>query len=221
MGQVAEELHAAIAKAMRAVPEPETIEAHDQQEARTQRADRLARSGCKVPDDVREAIIASNVTHRRTMQVLNAWFTDPKREAVLVLAGNSGCGKTVALATMAALRDIRYLGADDLNRIFAANFGEQLVNQDQIRETPLLLALDDIGTELDETRMLPTLLEIINARVSAARTPTVIATNLTKQEFAARYPNERLLSRMQRVRWVPVQGEDLRRRARPNARGET
>jgi DNA replication protein DnaC len=98
------------------------------------------------------------------------------------------------------------------SRIFAANFGEQLAKQEQIRETPLLLALDDIGTEIDEARMLPTLLEVINARVSAVQTPTVIATNLTKKEFAGRYPNERLLSRMKTVRWVSVQGEDLRRK---------
>jgi DNA replication protein DnaC len=127
------------------------------------------------------------------------------------MSGTTGCGKTVALGTIAAQWDTMYVGADDLCRTFSANFGEQLAKQERIRDTNKLLALDDIGTEIDDTRMLPTLLEIINARASAVYTPTVIATNLTKKDFADRYKNERLMSRMARVQWTTVQGEDLRR----------
>lgn len=211
MGDVTD-LQSAIARAMRVVPEPAIVQAHEDQENRRLRAERLDRSGCKVPDDVRETIIAGNVEHRRATQLLLAWFSDPKRAACLVLSGTTGCGKTVAIGTLAALRQTRYLRADDVCRIFSANFGEQLAKQELVRETPYLLALDDVGTELDQARMLPTLLEIIDARASAVNTPTVISTNLTKKAFAERYPNERLISRMAKVHWESVQGEDLRRK---------
>lgn len=211
MGDVTE-LQTAIAKAMRVVPEPEAVRVYEETEARRLRTERLERSGCRVPDDVRDTIIAGDVEHRRATQVLIAWFSDPQRTAALVISGTTGCGKTVALATIAALRPMRYLRADDLNRIFSANFGEQLAKQEQIRDASCLLALDDVGTEIDEARMLPTLLEIIDARASAVNTPTVISTNLTKKAFAERYPNERLISRMAKVRWESVQGEDLRRK---------
>lgn len=203
---------AAIARAMSVVPDDDgRVEEHERSEWRLKRSERLMRSGVRVPDDVRREIVAGNVEHRHAAQVLMAWYTNAQRPAVLVMSGTTGCGKTVAIATLAAQWDAMYLGADDVNRIFSANFGEQLAKQERVRDTNALLVLDDVGTEIDESRMLPTLLEIINARASAAFTPTVIATNLTKKAFAERYPNERLLSRMARVQWASVQGEDLRK----------
>jgi DNA replication protein DnaC len=211
MGDVSE-LQAVIAKAMRVVPEDDgRISEFERGEEKLKRSERLTRSGCRVPDDVRRAIIAGNVEHRHATQALMAWYTNTQRTAAFVMSGTTGCGKTVAIATLAAQWDTLYLGADDVNRIFSANFGEQLAKQERIRDTNALLVLDDVGTEIDGARMLPTLLEIINARASATFTPTVIATNLTKKAFAERYPNERLLSRMARVQWTTVQGEDLRR----------
>lgn len=202
----------AIARAMRVVPDDDgRVEEHDRNEERTRRGERLLRSGCRVPDDVRRHIVDGTIEHRHASQVLMAWYTNPQRTAAIVLSGTTGCGKTVALATLAARWDALYLGADDVNRIFSANFGEQLAKQERVRDTNAVLVLDDVGTEIDESRMLPTLLEIINARASATFTPTVIATNLTKKAFAERYPNERLLSRMARVQWASVQGEDLRK----------
>jgi DNA replication protein DnaC len=199
---------------MRVVPttDDESVVDDERSAKRRARSARLWRSGCRVPDEVRRAILDGTVEQRHATIVLREWFEDPKRTAVLVISGITGAGKTVAIGTLAADVDVVYFGANNLCRIFSANFGEQLAKQEMIRDTKLLLALDDVGTEDDEGRMLPTLLEILDARVSESVTPTVIATNCTKKLFSERYPNQRLYSRMSRVTWVDVQGEDMRRK---------
>lgn len=207
-------LQSAIAKAMRVVPttDDESVEESERVEKRRARSASLWRSGCRVPDRVRRAILDGSVEQRHATQVVRDWIEDPNREAVLIISGITGSGKTVAIGTLAAERDVHYVRADDLCRIFSANFGEQLSKQELIRDTKALLALDDVGTEMDEARMLPTLLEILDARVSESETPTLIATNLTKKLFSERYPNQRLFSRMAQVKWVEVQGDDMRRK---------
>jgi DNA replication protein DnaC len=206
-------LQSAIAKAMRVVPcsDCESADAERSANRRT-RAERLRRSGCHLPDDERKAVLDGTIEQRHATRVVREWFEDPNRSAVLVISGMTGAGKTIAIGTLAADYDVHYVGADELCRIFSANFGEQLAKQDLIRETSMLLALDDVGSEIDEHRMLPTLLEILNARVSASKTPTLITTNDTKKTFGGRYDNQRLISRMARVKWVDVQGDDMRRK---------
>lgn len=188
----------------------------DEQRERTHQSfARLDASGCRVDDEVRAALADPTliaISHTQAERAAEDWLSrGAKREAVLVLSGPSGCGKTVALALVCFTHTARYVTAENVCRVFSANFGEQLEVQQHIRDAPLL-AIDDVGTETDDRRMLSVLLDVLDARPSASRTPTLITTNLTKKAFAERYPNERLISRMARVRWEAVGGEDLRRR---------
>lgn len=170
----------------------------------------LESSGCRLDDTERELVLRGLTQPTEALLALSAWWADTKAPAWLVLSGDRGRGKTLALATLAAKTVARYVGAERLCRVFSGNFGDSLEAQEKIVDTCLLM-LDDVGTETDDRRMQTTLLELFDARRSRLRHPTVVCTNLDKKGFAKRYPNERLHSRLNLVRWVTVGGEDMRR----------
>lgn len=170
----------------------------------------FAASGCVVTDAVYDAIRKASLRETSATRALEGWW--PARDKPwLVLSGPTGVGKTVAVAHALWMRGGRFVRADELVRLFASMFGEQYEKQQELRDA-YMLVIDDIGGELDQTRMLPALLDLLDSRKSALRGPTIVTTNLSKKDFAARYGNERLLSRMaESVHWASLSGEDLRR----------
>jgi DNA replication protein DnaC len=130
----------------------------------------------------------------------------------LVLSGPPGCGKSLAAANALWWCDGRWVRADELLRLFASMFGDQYEQQQTLRDARLLV-IDDVGCELDAQRMLPALLDLLDARKSARNTPTILTTNLNKKQFAERYANDRLTSRMhESVQWVGLSNGDMRRK---------
>jgi hypothetical protein len=126
----------------------------------------------------------------------------------LALSGGTGCGKSVAAAWMVADCGGMWVRAERLVRVFAASFGDQFEEQEQIRDCAFLV-LDDIGSELDAARMTSVLIELLDSRKSR-RQATLLTTNLGRPQFKDRYGNERLLSRLhESVQWEPISGTDF------------
>lgn len=170
----------------------------------------LKRSGCRLTDEAWEAVIADQVVSTTALVALEQWAAAGARPWI-VLSGTTGCGKSFAAAEAIAHRGGEWVRADELVRIWWANFGDQYERQDTVRNARLLV-IDDLGCELDAQRQLSVLLDLLDARKSARKHPTIVTTNLTKHAFAARYDNERLMSRMhESVQWVALDAGDMRR----------
>lgn len=112
----------------------------------------------------------------------------------LVLAGDNGCGKTHLAAAIANARlanDLAVLFVvvpDLLDHLRATYHPESTVRYDerfeQVRGHPFLI-LDDLGAESATAWAQEKLFQIINDRYNA-RLPTVVTTNLTKEQLPAR-----------------------------------
>lgn len=182
-------------------------------ESRQLRATRLesaGMAGCLL-DEVWESVVSGDNAYNSAIAVaLFQWFRDPHRAPVLVVSGSIGIGKTVALALLCAEHTAKFYSADQLSRLFASNYSEHEAKRERARNAQLLL-VDDVGSEFERDKMTHTLLDVLEARQSAADTPTVITTNLTRKAFAEAYANGRVLSRMRRARWVSFSGEDRRK----------
>jgi DNA replication protein DnaC len=104
------------------------------------------------------------------------------------------------------------LSAERGARIFAAEYGELIAQQDTLR-TCRMLFVDDVGTEKRPSAMQHMLIELLESRKSQRRR-TVMTTNASVKLFNERYGDVRLDSRMSGwVHWVGSKGPDLRRRS--------
>jgi DNA replication protein DnaC len=183
----------------------------DRAKREAKRREAFRSNGCAVTDEVFEAIVGNTLGDTQALRELKAWGTQRDKPWV-ALSGPTGCGKSVAVASLMWGAGGRFVRADEAVRLFASMFGEQYEQQQKLRDAGLLV-IDDVGGELDAARMLPVLLDLLDSRKSARSTPTVLTTNLTKKEFRERYANDRLMSRMaESVQWVALNGEDLRRK---------
>lgn len=115
----------------------------------------------------------------------------------LVLFGATGLGKTHLSSAMAGViigrgYDVLYVTANALISDFEAqrfgnsSTGSETGNDVDRYMTCDLLILDDLGAEISNHFTASVLYELINKRINEAR-PTVISTNLTRDEFRKRY----------------------------------
>lgn len=183
----------------------------EESRVRAQQAELWRSTGCPVSDDVIDGLRAGTLARTESTVAIDAW-NEPRTKPWLVLSGPTGCGKSVAVAQYLWSHGGRFVRADEIVRLFSSMFGDQYEQQQKLRDV-YRLVIDDVGGELDATRMLPAMLDLLDSRKSARNRPTICTTNLSKKEFAARYGNERLMSRMsESVQWAAVGGDDLRRR---------
>lgn len=188
-----------------------TLAARKAKLERYAREERWRACGCPVADDVADGLRTGSLAQTDALDALDAW-TKERTKPWLVLSGPTGCGKSVAVAKVLWDQGGKFVRADELVRLFASMFGDQYEQQQKLRSSPQLV-IDDVGGELDAARMLPALLDLLDGRKSARNSPTIVTTNLSKKEFASRYANDRLMSRMaESVHWAAVGGEDLRRK---------
>lgn len=181
-------------------------------ERRCKRIDNLdAAKECRLSDAARHAIIKGDgLLPTTAIEAVRGWRAARISVPWLALSGGTGCGKSVAAAWMVADCGGMWVRAERLVRVFAASFGDQFEEQEQIRDCAFLV-LDDIGSELDAARMTSVLIELLDSRKSR-RQATLLTTNLGRPQFKDRYGNERLLSRLhESVQWEPISGTDLRR----------
>jgi DNA replication protein DnaC len=132
----------------------------------------------------------------RSVQAVTAWLE--AKTLCLALFGTTGCGKTVACAIGLASVGGRYLHTKRLERLFLAQFGPALEEQESVMNRHGLLVIDDIGTELHPETFASSLYEVLDRRQGAGRR-TIITANMPKGDFEKRYGDHRLLSRMKRA----------------------
>jgi DNA replication protein DnaC len=203
-------------------------------QARDRRAARLG--GIALDADTERKIVAGEpLDATKSLAAMRAWTGKHDVRPVLVLAGTTGVGKSVAAAWAVANRVSyqrpedpenpwassstnwsencsRWYNARKLCNLFDARFGDQLGEQEMVARCELLV-LDDVGTELDAGKMGAILCELIEDRKRDARyMRTVVTTNLGTQAFRERYADPRLASRLEgHASSIVDAGPDLRR----------
>jgi DNA replication protein DnaC len=134
-------------------------------------------------------------------------LTERKGMLLVVLAGNTGCGKTLAACTWMQDRPTgRLVRATELSEIGRGwREREELASLRRVG----LLVVDDLGVEEDDRRLLQRLDDMVDARISAGY-PTLMTTNLTADEFKHRYGN-RIWSRLhEHGDFIELDDPDLR-----------
>lgn len=135
-----------------------------------------------------------------------------RQPLVLVVLGPVGTGKSVALGHAIAHheRNARHVIAPDV--LPRASYSELRAARAKMVAVDLL-AIDEIGTEEKPTVVLDMILDRYNAGKA-----TIIAGNVTKEQFSDRYADDRLRSRLGRQQadgqnvLVVLTGSDLRAR---------
>lgn len=210
-------LATAITQAMEAIgqdPEREAewqrqLEADATFERETKRAAALHPIRDQLPPEMFRALVKGESLKRtKALDGVTQWLTTPDAPPVLVLAGPTGSGKTVAMAYALAELEARWITCTQLTRRSVANFGDEAEEYESTLRARAL-CVDDVGTERMAAEPVTSMLvELLEKRQS---TRTVITTNLSGSDFVKRYGDARLRSRLLRVRWVACQGEDMRR----------
>lgn len=159
-------------------------------------------------DELRARLIEDDLDCTDATRYVSEWHVN--KRPWLVLSGPTGCGKTTAALSSIATFGGELVRGDELVRIFWANFGEGYARQQALRDARLLV-IDDLGTELDNGRMLPALIDLVDARQSKRMHRTIVTTNLTAAAFQSTYSNAPMNSRMRQLAdWVGLHGKDLR-----------
>jgi len=209
--------------------DPEVANDHERQvreseaaDERRRRRERLAEFDLELPYEAHQRIVRDeNLLDRTSLVAVRRWL--PRRDVppMLVISGESGCGKTFAAAwAVANTQDsVTWTHAQDLERIFAVRFDRDSTNGLTKPQRRILLArltvLEDIGTEKDAAEMTSTLLRILESR---KQRKTLITTNMSKEAYFARFNDSRLHSRYKEsLAFVYDKGGDLR--TAPELRG--
>jgi DNA replication protein DnaC len=157
----------------------------------------------RVPSAIADLIVDGGVKATDALAEMEA----RRDKLVLVLAGNPGCGKTVAACTRLQERSSgQLIRATELVEL-SSDWGDRHKVR-ELRSTGVLV-LDDLGVEYRDAKMASRLDDILDARISA-KLPTVITTNLTGSVFETRY-GARVWSRLGgHGAYVELDAEDMR-----------
>lgn len=179
-------------------------------ERRERRAKRLESETLELDATAHRAIVSgTGLRETRSLLAVQRWLWRDDVPPVLVLVGNTGCGKSVAAAWALANGPESFVwrNVEDVVRSFAGYFDEQLADQKRMKLCRLLV-LDDIATELDATRVGAAVLELMKHRLMRK---TIITTNLAMAAWKMRYSDPRLHSRLDKSAvFVTDTGPDLR-----------
>lgn len=182
--------------------------------ARAERRQLLQRAGAGLAPAVRDSIVDGNLDldHTKALRAVVRWRARGQDYPTLVLRGERGTGKSVAAAWYCAQEGGVFRSASVIARAWASTTN-QAANEQLLMCTLPVLVCDDVGTELEHQKaaMGAALRELLEARQGLH---TIITTNLTRDAFALRWPDERLQSRLELCAWVHANGPDLRRRDR-------
>jgi|GEM_PF-3650123 len=205
------EFEALVSQLRRSAISVETDKQHELRAtlARQRREAYLAQSKAPVTDAVRSAIIAGSLKETEALQTVSSWLA-ARSTPWLILSSKPDAGKSVAAAAALSDHGGRWFSANELAQAFAGTFGEAYLAQQQAKETKLLV-IDELGGEDGAPRMASALLQLLNARNSAGRTPVIATTNLTFEALTERYANDRIRSRFNElVSWAPLASAKLR-----------
>lgn len=174
-----------------------------------ERRTRLERAGLEgtVTDEDFDRIVKDKLEDTQSLRLVRGWLKG--KAPFLVLLGPAGRGKTVACAWAIAGVNGRYVTAKKLERMFLAQYGAILDEQDRLMWSRGLLVIDDVGIELKRDEFISSLYEVVNARQGGGRR-TIITSNLSRKEFKQKYNDARLLSRLKRAEFGTDAGPDMR-----------
>lgn len=213
-----------------AIASPEQLAALDASAARQAWGERLEASGIHAAtraedrrllltdqlDPSYPALIAT-----RTWLVKALRRNTPGRN-VLVLAGSTGLGKTLAAAWAISREGGIYLKVDELVRDYARwdrdrTALDATTNVWRRYQRTRLVVLDEVGRERDASLMRDAFYKLVDERQSRRRQLTIMVTNLSAEDFKARLRSgvydERSYSRLARDAWVvDLEGQDRRER---------
>ncbi len=140
----------------------------------------------------------------------------------LLIYGNTGLGKTFLINCIAkelldaAYTVVYHTAFRFFNYVEKCKFGfdasneEVTFSEDYLIDCDLLI-IDDLGTEMSNSFTNSALYTIINER-HLKQHPTIISTNLSLEQFEARY-SERIFSRLaQNYTFLRIIGSDIRRK---------
>lgn len=142
----------------------------------------------------------------------------------LLFVGDPGLGKThlsLAIAKVAIEKgfDVLYLPFHGLlTKLEGARFGKIEGNYLEYIAPALdceLLVLDDVGSEFQSSFASAALYEIVNTRL-IHKLPTIISTNLSDEELAARYSKRTASRLIGCYQVIPFVGQDIRIQKRYN-----
>ena len=176
---------------------------------RCHRDDRLRRiEQIPLTDEDQRRIVLDELDDTEPLGAVRRWLDG--NTPILVLGGTVGRGKTVAAGWAVAREGGHYMRARSFERLFSCRYGDELEQQTQILRSRLIV-VDDIGGREDTAEGLAAyLLDLVDERRSS-RTRTILITNQPRKVFEARYPDQRLHSRLkQSAVWVVSKGGDLR-----------
>jgi hypothetical protein len=177
----------------------------------------------RVTDAVLNAIVRGQALRSTAaLDVVQRWYRSSASNPTLIVAGNPGCGKSVAAAWLIAESGGIWLRAERARKAFASNFGPDL-DKLSVALSGRMLVVEDVGTEIDPQSFGGFLCELLEQRKSS-RHRTLITTNLKREGWTTRYgDDERIASRLgkhgaasETVHWVSVEGPDMR--ARPGSK---
>lgn len=186
---------------------------------------RLGRlEGVRVYPQVKQAIANGTLHHGGSdaLPQVHEWLGTDLTNAykpVLVLAGRTGVGKTVAAA--AALADLggEFLKATQL-LVAMRDHSDHYEMQRRLR-TSRLVVVDDIGTERDPDALGSALYELIDSRLDDFDRRTLLTTNLTPEQLFQRL-DERTADRLRELsKWAVVRHRQSLREGSAPPRGIT
>lgn len=162
-----------------------------------------------------------DTTHHPAFEVMKKWCDTNSTKTNVVIAGQTGTGKTFLIECIASRliernRVVLYTTAFNLNNSMI-NYHNSVINpnRNEIMDPYLdaeVLIIDDLGTEPQYKNITKEYLYfIINERMIANR-PTIITTNLQMNDIFVYY-GERIFSRLVNKKTsilINIDGEDLR-----------
>ena len=166
-------------------------------------SDRLA--WARVPERFKSRALAGTWIKTLAIEAIERFV---KREgSILVLAGDTGCGKSFAAAVAISQLGGLWSHAPDLAHV--AEEGE--VRPELAMRAASLLVLDDVGIEHSPSGYAASRISDVLEDRDARSKPSLITTNLSPEEFRARY-GPRIASRVNGdpLGWFTCTGPDLR-----------
>jgi DNA replication protein DnaC len=194
-------------RAQQSAMTPEQIAEEQRRDEQRGRAVTLSLSAPPIRPEDKHAIVFDTLAETPWLEAVREWHAGSK--SVLVLSGSVGSGKTVAACWAMAGDNGLFVSAANLARIV----GDFDRTEWRRFASCRLLVVDDLGDELQAERLSAALKQIISER-GAHGGRTVLTTNETPKQLKARYPDEKLWSRIAQSCDVVVRsGGDMRRGA--------
>lgn len=179
------------------------------------RREALAPLRGRLPQSAYDAILADALERTTHLAAVQSWVFARPAKPFLILSGPVGCGKTLAGAWAISDMGGEMVDASRLAQRVSPWVSEVKQGAEPLSiETTPMVVVDDLGTERVDDRFREALFEVVNRRQgSCSRGPlrTLFTTNLSAQVLRARYPDDRLWSRLDSMGVVIVRdGVDRR-----------